>query len=71
MRQMEGEELDEVLGPARVELARLLSELDLHGAMSLAPFGAEGNARVPELVFGVMQRLATDRPLMLVIEDLH
>lgn len=71
MRQMPDDELDEVLGPARIELARLLPELDPHTPASGAPAGAEGNARVLELVFGVIQRLAADQPLMLVIEDLH
>jgi len=71
MRQMPDDELDEVLGPARIELARLLPELDPHTPASAAPAGAEGNARVLELVFGVIQRLAADRALMLVIEDLH
>ncbi|HKO27548.1 MAG TPA: AAA family ATPase [Solirubrobacteraceae bacterium] len=71
MRQMQDDELDEVLGPARIELARLLPELDPHTPASAASAGAEGNARVLELVFGVIQRLAGDRPLMLVIEDLH
>jgi ATP/maltotriose-dependent transcriptional regulator MalT len=71
LRQMPDDELDEVLGPARIELARLLPELDPHTPASAAPAGAEGNARVLELVFGVIQRLAGDRPLMLVIEDLH
>ena len=71
MRQMTDDELDGVLGPARVELARLLPELDPHRPASAAPAGAEGNARVLELMFGVVERLAADRPLMLVIEDLH
>ncbi|HET6869615.1 MAG TPA: AAA family ATPase [Solirubrobacteraceae bacterium] len=71
LRQMPDDELDEVLGPARIELARLLPELDPRTPAISAPAGAEGNARVLELVFGVIQRLAGDRPLMLVIEDLH
>src|SRR5689334_8470886 len=71
MRQLSDDELDEVLGPARTELARLLPELDPRSSVSPTPAGAEGNARVLELVFGVIQRLAADQPLMLVIEDLH
>ena len=71
MRQMPDDELDGVLGPARIELARLLPELDPQRPASAAPAGAEGNARVLELMFGVVERLAADRPLMLVIEDLH
>jgi predicted ATPase len=71
MRTMADDELDEVLGPARTELARLLPELDPQAATIAARAGAEGNARLLELVLGVIQRLAADRPLMLVIEDLH
>jgi ATP/maltotriose-dependent transcriptional regulator MalT len=71
MRELASEELDEILGPARTELARLLPALDPHSAITPVPAGAEGNARVLELVFGVIQRLASERPLMLVFEDLH
>src|SRR5690242_10457724 len=71
MRTMARDELDGVLGPARAELARLLPELDPQSAARPAPAGAEGNARVLELVLGVIQRLAAERPLMLVFEDLH
>jgi ATP/maltotriose-dependent transcriptional regulator MalT len=71
MRQLPDDELGEVLGPARIELSRLLPELDPQTPASAAPAGVEGNARVLELVFGVIQRLAADQPLMLVIEDLH
>jgi ATP/maltotriose-dependent transcriptional regulator MalT len=71
LRVMDPDELDVVLGPARRELARLLPELDPDAALSTAPAGEEGNMRLLELVFGVIQRLALDRPLMLVIEDLH
>src|SRR4051812_26408243 len=60
------EELEEFLGPARQELARLVPELDPH-----APHGETSSARLLELVLGVIQRLAADRPLMFVIEDLH
>ena len=60
-----------MLGPARLELARLLPELDPRARRSPAPAGEEGNARLLELVLGVIQRLAAERPLMLVIEDLH
>ncbi|MGZ4303428.1 MAG: helix-turn-helix transcriptional regulator [Solirubrobacteraceae bacterium] len=71
VRVMEPAELDEFLGPARLELARLLPELDPKAAGTPAPAGESGNARLLELVFGVIQRLAADRPLMLVIEDLQ
>ena len=35
------------------------------------PLGEGGTARLLELVLGVIERLAADRPLMFVIEDLH
>jgi predicted ATPase len=65
-RETPSEQLDEFLGPARHELARLLPELDPH-----APQGETSAARLLEMVLGVIQRLAVDRPLMFVIEDLH
>ncbi|HEX4673228.1 MAG TPA: AAA family ATPase [Solirubrobacteraceae bacterium] len=71
MRVMDADELDRFLGPARLELARLLPELDPQAASTPAPAGESGSARLLELVFGVIQRLAADRPLMLVIEDLQ
>jgi DNA-binding NarL/FixJ family response regulator len=71
MRVMDPDELDGFLGPARRELARLLPELDPEVAMSLTPAAEEGNTRLLEMVFGLIQRLAADRPLMVVIEDLH
>jgi predicted ATPase/DNA-binding CsgD family transcriptional regulator len=62
-------ELDALLGPARRSLARLLPELDPEAAM-----GSGGDGRTSQLlefVLAVVERLAADRPLMLVIEDLH
>jgi ATP/maltotriose-dependent transcriptional regulator MalT len=70
MRIMDPDELDRFLGPARLELARLLPELDPEAASAPAPAG-ESSGRLLELVFGVIQRLAADQPLMLLIEDLH
>ncbi|HSC02243.1 MAG TPA: AAA family ATPase, partial [Solirubrobacteraceae bacterium] len=71
MRVMDPDELDAFLGPARLELARLLPELDPEAARAPAPAGESGSGRLLELVFGVIQRLAADRPLMFVIEDLQ
>jgi ATP/maltotriose-dependent transcriptional regulator MalT len=71
MRVMNPNELEPLLGPARDELARLLPELSPDRGTSLAPVSEEGSARLLELVFGVIQRLAAAQPLMLVIEDLH
>ena len=69
-RSTEPEELDEVLGPARGELARLLPELDPVASAAPAPMGTQ-SARLFELVLGVLGRIAAQRPLVLVIEDLH
>ncbi|MEA2444611.1 MAG: hypothetical protein QOJ12_1903, partial [Thermoleophilales bacterium] len=64
------EELDELLGPARGELARLLPELDPGGG-ALPPVQAGQASRLHELVLGVIGRLAAEQPLVLVFEDLH
>lgn len=62
-------ELDGFLGPARRELARLLPELTSDDATP-AP-GAGSTAQLFELVLGVLGRLGQDRPLVLIVEDLH
>jgi DNA-binding CsgD family transcriptional regulator len=64
--------LDEVLGPARRELARLLPELDpdVLNAPAPAPDGA-ATGRLFELVLGLVRRLTAEQPLVFVIEDLQ
>jgi tetratricopeptide (TPR) repeat protein len=71
MRETSPEELDAFIGPARSELAQVLPDLDPDSALHTAPLGEGGTARLLELVVGVIERLAADRPLMFVIEDLH
>jgi predicted ATPase len=63
-------QLAELLGPARRELARLLPELDPDAALAASVDGGR-TSQLLELVLGVLGRLAAERPLMLVIEDLH
>jgi DNA-binding CsgD family transcriptional regulator/tetratricopeptide (TPR) repeat protein len=63
-------DLDRFLGPGRRELARLLPELASDQA-SLPPPTAGSTAQLFELVLGVLGRLGRDRPLVLVVEDLH
>jgi DNA-binding CsgD family transcriptional regulator len=63
-------ELGELLGPARRELARLLPELDPDAALAASVDGGR-TSQLLELVLGVLGRLAAERPLVLVIEDLH
>jgi len=71
MRDTAPDELDALLGPARSEFARVLPDLDPDAALSTAPLADGGTARLMELVLGVIERLAEDRPLMFVVEDLH
>jgi predicted ATPase len=55
------DELDAFLGPARRALARVLPELDPDRAFDAPPSGEAGSSRLPELVLGVIQRLAAER----------
>jgi DNA-binding CsgD family transcriptional regulator len=71
MRDTSPEELDAFIGPARSDLAQVLPDLDPDSVPGTAPLGEGGTARLLELVVGVIERLAADRPLMFVIEDLH
>jgi ATP/maltotriose-dependent transcriptional regulator MalT len=71
MRDTSPEQLDAFIGPARPELAQVLPDLDPDSALSTSPLSEGGTARLLELVVGVIERLAADRPLMFVIEDLH
>jgi DNA-binding CsgD family transcriptional regulator len=71
MRETSPEELDAFIGPARPELARVLPDLDSDSPPRASPLGEGGTARLLELLVGVIERIAADRPLMFVIEDLH
>jgi DNA-binding CsgD family transcriptional regulator/uncharacterized small protein (DUF1192 family) len=62
------DELGERLGPARSEIARLFPELEVSEHVRSADDGA---SRVPELVLGLISRLAAERPLVLVFEDVQ
>jgi predicted ATPase len=70
VRTTPGAALDRFLGPARRELARLLPELALDEAPPPPP-GAGSTAQLFELVLGVLGRLGQERPLVLIVEDLH
>ncbi|MGZ4184889.1 MAG: helix-turn-helix transcriptional regulator [Solirubrobacteraceae bacterium] len=62
------DELGRRLGPARGEIARLFPELE---ADDHARSSDEGASRVPELILGLLSRLAAEQPLMLVFEDVQ
>ncbi len=60
--------LVKLFGAARSELARLLPELG-DPAPSVQP--SVGQTRLFELLLGVLSRLSQERPVVLVIEDVH
>jgi len=71
-RELDPAVLDRVLGPARDELGQLVPTLA--GRAAIAPGAAlddRSQARLFELLHGALGRLADDRPLVLVVEDLH
>jgi DNA-binding CsgD family transcriptional regulator/tetratricopeptide (TPR) repeat protein len=61
-------DLAKLFGAARSELARLLPEL---GDPGPSVQGSVGQTRLFELVLGVLSRLGQERPVALVIEDVH
>jgi len=61
-------ELARLFGGARAELARLLPEL---GDADPALPGSLGQARLFELILGVLSRLSQERPVALAVEDVH
>ena len=67
-RDVPAEELDELLGSARAEIGRLIPELDDGGAVGA---GGRDASRMLELMLGVIGRLAAERPLLLVFEDVQ
>jgi DNA-binding CsgD family transcriptional regulator/tetratricopeptide (TPR) repeat protein len=58
----------ELVGPSWPELARLLPAL---GEPEAGPAGQAAQARLFELLLGLLGRLGEQRPLVLVVEDLH
>jgi DNA-binding CsgD family transcriptional regulator len=72
-RDLDDDELDVVFGEASSELIRLFPDLArgaIPGPDSLG-LGSVGQARLFEFLFAIFQRLAEQRPLTVVIEDLH
>lgn len=67
--ELPADELDELLGPARSEIGRLVPELaDARGAQ--APTDSDPS-RILELLLGVVGRLAAQGPLLLLVEDVQ
>jgi DNA-binding CsgD family transcriptional regulator/tetratricopeptide (TPR) repeat protein len=67
-RQLDPAALERVLGPARADLARLVPAL---GGESVGDESPVNSAHLFERVRGVVVRLAAERPLLVVVEDLH
>ena len=66
--ELPADDLDGLLGSARSEIGRLVPELG-DGAGSA---GGDGDpSRLLELILGVISRLASSRPLMLMFEDVQ
>ena len=61
-------ELEEMLGPVRPQLARLVPALGEDGSATDEPLAT---ARMEEGVLAILGRLAADRPTLLVFEDVH
>ena len=61
-------ELEEMLGPVRPQLARLVPAFGEDGSATDEPLAA---ARMEEGVLAILGRLAADRPTLLVFEDVH
>ncbi|MFT2018919.1 AAA family ATPase [Streptomyces sp. 796.1] len=68
LRRQLGDELDQAAAGQEGELARLLPEL---GETAPEARDEDGRARLFELTARLLERLATDRTLVIVIEDLH
>jgi DNA-binding NarL/FixJ family response regulator/tetratricopeptide (TPR) repeat protein len=73
VRDTPTERLPAVLGPGRAELTRLLPELAARAADLAQPAGPDraSQARLFELILGVLERMAAEQSLVVVIEDVH
>ncbi|HEX2084456.1 MAG TPA: AAA family ATPase, partial [Solirubrobacteraceae bacterium] len=67
-----GDPVLDALGPARAELAQLLPELGEPTPAPRADIGAATpQARLFEVLLGLLERLGREAPVLLVVEDLH
>ncbi len=73
VRMLTPERLDAVVGPGRAELAHLLPDLGdpARSTEDATQTTAAAQARLFEIVFGVLRRLSADAPVILVLEDVH
>ena len=75
LRSLKGDQLDELLGPGRAELSHLLPDLGspaaTKGRRDPSPDAGAAQARLFEIVFGLLRRLSDKAPVALILEDLH
>ena len=74
LRSLPRERLDELIGAGRADLSHLLPDLgyDPIPSRSAGPTSqAADQARLFEVVLGLLRRLSEDAPVVLVLEDLH
>lgn len=75
LRSMAADRLDELIGPGRTELAHLLPDLGeappTPGPPGSSTHATAAQARLFEIVLGLLRRLADEQPVVLVLEDLH
>jgi predicted ATPase/DNA-binding CsgD family transcriptional regulator len=70
-RQLDRAGLEALVGGWRSELVRLVPDLPAAGLPGDRPDDVSAPTRVSELVLGVLERLAEQAPVVLVVEDLH
>ncbi|WP_344295893.1 ATP-binding protein, partial [Streptomyces synnematoformans] len=71
LRRRLGDRLDEAVAGQQGELARLLPELGPVPDLPAAAQGEAGRARLYELAARMLEQLAAEQVLVLVVEDLH
>lgn len=75
LRSLPREQLLELIGPGRAELSHLLPDLAAPaapaGRRDPSPGGGAAQARLFEIVFGLLLRLSDEAPVALILEDLH
>ena len=70
-RRSDPEEIDEVLGRSRPELARIVPELAEEGVSGLAVDADSQRAVVFAAVLDTLDRMSQQRPVLLAVEDIH
>ena len=67
----EGEAVAQILGPLRAVLAPIFPQLEARQGGGVDGAGEREKERPFELIFAVLERLASEEPMLLVLEDVH